>query len=88
MFCFTKKKLPAPIGLMSYEELWKWLMVEILKEHWKAGGNERFVKFGRDDFNPSFWINEIWDWSSIKKHPKDLTKADFPGEGNMTRFLK
>ena len=82
------KKLPAPIGLMSYEELWKWLTVEILKEHWKAGGNERFVKFGRDDFNPSFWINEIWDWSSIKKHPKDLTKADFPGEGNMTSFLK
>ena len=82
------KKLPAPIDLMSYEELWKWLTVEILKEHWKAGGCERFVKFGRDDFNPSFWINEIWDWSSIKKHPKDLTKADFPGAGNMTSFLK
>ena len=82
------KKLPATLELMSYEELWKWISLEILKEHWKNGGKEKYVRFGREDFSPSFWIDEIWEWSSVTKHYKDLTKKDFPGEGKMTDFLK
>ena len=87
-YSLLPKKLPATLELMSYEELWKWISLEILKEHWKNGGKEKYVRFGREDFSPSFWINEIWEWSSVTKHYKDLTKKDFPGDGNMTDFLK
>ena len=27
------KKIPSLIDLMSYEELWKWITIEILKKH-------------------------------------------------------
>ena len=87
-YSLLPKKLPATLELMSYEELWKWISLEILKEHWKNGGKEKYVRFGREDFSPSFWINEIWEWSAVTKHHKDLTKKDFPEEGNMTDFLK
>ena len=29
------KKLPATVNLMKYEELWKWITQEILKEYWR-----------------------------------------------------
>ena len=73
---------------MNYSELWAWLTAEILKEHWKKGGKLKCVKFGNVDFEPSFWLGEVWGWHNVKKHPKDLTKADYGGPGNMTEYLK
>ena len=59
---------------MNYSELWAWITEEILKEHWKKGGKLKCVKFGNEDFEPSFWLGEVWCWENIKKHPRDLTK--------------
>ena len=52
-------KLPAPIALMKYDELWNWLSVEILKEHWRKGGKSKCVKYGNPDFEPSFWLGDV-----------------------------
>ena len=68
------RKLPAEVYLMNYSELWAWITEEILKEHWKKGGKLKCVKFGNEDFEPSFWLGEVWCWENIKKHPRDLTK--------------
>ena len=81
-------KLPALVSLMSYEELWKWISQEVLKEHWRNGGQNKYVKWGYAEFEPSFWLGELWDWQSITKHPKDLSRASYTGPGNITEFLK
>ena len=82
------KKLPAEVSLMNYTELWGWLTEEILKEYWTKGGKLKCVKFGNQDFEPSFWLGEVWEWTDVKKHPKDLIKSDYKGPGNMTEYLK
>ena len=46
------------------------------------------MKFGNVDFEPSFWLGDIWEWHNVKKHPKDLTKGDYKGPENMTECLK
>ena len=82
------RKRPASVGLMNYTELWKWISEEILKEYWARGGKSKCVKYGRADFEPSFWLPEIWGWENVDKHPRDLSKNSFTGPGNMTEFLK
>ena len=69
------RKLSVPVSLMNYTELWAWINEEILTEYWAKGGKLKCIKFGNCDFEPSFWLNEIWDWKDVKKHPKDLTKT-------------
>jgi hypothetical protein len=81
-------KLPAPIALMKYDELWKFINVEVLKEHWRKGGNAKCVKYGNPEFEPSFWLGDVWGWDNVNKHPRNLTKASYSGPGNMTEFLK
>ena len=46
------------------------------------------VNYGNPEFLASFWPNEIWAWEDIKNNPKNMKSSDFPGEGNMTEFLK
>ena len=81
-------KLPADLDLMIYKELWKWISAEILKEHWKNGGEYKEVHYSQPEFLASFWPNEIWDWENIEKNPNNMKASDFPGTGNMTEFLK
>ena len=81
-------KLPSLVHLLSYEELWQWISREALKEHWRKGGKSKHVKYGYPEFEPSFWLGDLWEWESVVKHPKDLTKASYTGPGNMTDFLK
>jgi hypothetical protein len=82
------RKLPAEVSLMNYTELWKWLGTKIIKEHWAKGGTSKCVKFGNPDFEPSFWLPEIWGWENVNKHPRSLSKSSFDGLGNMTEYLK
>ena len=58
-------KLPATIALMKYDELWKWINMEILKEHWRKGGKSKCVKYGNPDFEPSFWLGDVWGWDTV-----------------------
>ena len=81
-------KLPSLVHLLRYEELWQWISREVLKEHWQKGGKSKHVKYGYPEFEPSFWLGDLWEWESVVKHPKDLTKASYTGPGNMTDFLK
>jgi hypothetical protein len=46
------------------------------------------VNYGNPEFLASFWPNDIWAWEDIRKNPKNMKSSDFPGEGNMTEFLK
>ena len=82
------KKLPANLDLMIYVELWAFIQEETLKEHWLRGGQFKCVKWGDPDFEPSFWLGEIWAWEEVIKHPKDLKRSAYTGPGIMTDFLK
>ena len=81
-------KLPADLDLMVHGELWTWIKEETLKEHWVKGRDKKCVKFGHTDFEPSFWLGEIWAWSNVYIHPNNLPKAAYTGPGNMTEYLK
>ena len=82
------RKLPADLELMVYKELWKWISEEVIKHHWRNGGEKMVVNYGNPEFLASFWPNDIWAWEDIRKNPKNMKSSDFPGEGNMTEFLK
>ena len=82
------KKLPADLNLMIYGELWAWITEETLKQHWLSGGDFRCVKFGHPDFEPTFWLGELWAWQEVIKHPNNLPRFAYTGPGNMTQFLK
>ena len=81
-------KLPAPLDLMVYVELWTWINKEIIKEYWAKGGKKKCVKWGDAVFQPSFWIDDLWPWSEVYKHYKELPKSAYTGPGIMTDFLK
>ena len=81
-------KLPANLHLMNYEELWRAITEETLKEHWASGGKYKCVKFGNASFEPSFWLSEIWPWSEVDRHPNNLKKSAYSGPGQMTDFLR
>ena len=52
-------------------------------------GKPKCVKFGNADFEPVFWLGDrALGWHNVKKHPKDMTKGDYTGPGNMTEYLK
>ena len=66
------KKLPACLHLMNYEELWKLISTETLKQHWAKGGKYKCVKFGNIEFEPTFWLGETWPWTEVTEHPNNL----------------
>ena len=66
------QKLPADIELMVHRELWKWIGEEIFREHWLQGENKNCITYGHPDFEPSFWLGDLWPWKEVNKHPKDL----------------
>jgi hypothetical protein len=69
------KKLPANLEIMTYEELWTLITTETIKQHWAKGGKYKCVKFGNPDFEPTFWLGEIWPWAEVNDHPNLHTLA-------------
>ena len=82
------KKLPADLKLMIYSELWTWLTEEILKQYWFKGGELKCVKWGDPNFEPSFWLGEMWAWQEVTKHSNNMLRTDYTGPGNITEFTK
>lgn len=74
------KKLPADLNLMIYEELWSFISTETIKEHWMTGGKYKCVKYGDPNFEPSFWLNDLWSWAEVTSHPNNLAKSAYTGE--------
>ena len=82
------KKLPAYLNLMIYSDRWTCLTEEILKQYWFKGGEFKCVKWGDPDFEPSFWLREMWAWQEVTKHPNNRLRSDYTGPGNITEFTK
>ena len=83
------KKLPAYLNLMIYSDRWTCLTEEILKQYWFKGGEFKCVKWGDPDFEPSFWLMEMWAWQEVTKHPNNMLRSDYTGPGNnITEFTK
>ena len=72
-----EKKLPAYINLMIYSDRWTCLTEEILKQYWFKGGEFKCVKWGDPDFEPSFWLGEMWAWQEVTKHPNNVLRSNY-----------
>ena len=44
------EKLPAPLDLLIYVELWTWINRETIKEYWAKGGKKKCLKWGGSSF--------------------------------------
>ena len=56
--------------------------------HWASGGESQRVIPGHPDFQAPFWPEDIWPWHQVKKPFQHMGKKEFPGQGNLTEFLK
>ena len=83
------EKLPAPLSLMNYQEVGQVLSREILLDYWENGGVKKMItKFGAKEFQPSFWDNKTWPWTSVDRAFSKMSSDCFPGEGGLLPFLK
>ena len=65
------KQLPAPIHLLNREEAVEALRDLIVYDHNKCvegtkKKKERYIKYGQESWEPSFWPNHIWSWDKMK----------------------
>ena len=80
--------LPADLPLIRFRELTSYIQKIILKVHWASGGESQRVIPGHPDFQAPFWPEDIWPWHQVKKPFQHMGKKKFPGQGNLTEFLK
>ena len=45
------------------------------------------VKYGDPNLVPSFWLNEDWNWSLVKKKLSNIKTDSYTGPGNFQDFL-
>ena len=64
----AKVVLAAPIELLNRKKTIEALRDLIVYDHNKSTGekkNARYIKYGEESWEPSFWPNDIWKWSDI-----------------------
>ena len=52
------------------------------------GSNLKLIKYGDNSWEPSFWPNDMLQWTSIKKNISNLRKGDFPGPHSTLDVLR
>ena len=63
-----KVVLAAPIYLLNRKKTIEALRDLIVYDHNKSTGEKkkaRYIKYGEESWEPSFWPNDIWKWSDI-----------------------
>ena len=76
--------LPFPLSLMSKKEKSKYLCDLI-----RAEAKERKTKlvYGSEICRPSFWLEDEWSWTNVKKSLFLVEEKTFTGQGSWTEFL-
>ena len=72
---------------MNKKEKTAWITKEILKDQrTQAGEIFNTVKYGNQNLKPSFWLNEDWAWSNLKKKFVKCNQGDVHWTWGVSAF--
>ena len=77
-------RLPFPLSLMSKKQKVQYICNRIAAE---AKVMDVKVVYGCDGWKPSFWLEHIWSWSSVKRTLNKMNVEEFTGDGSFLEFL-
>ena len=82
--------LKTPLSLANNDEVKQYSRYMIVKDREKRipGSNLKLIKYGDNSWEPSFWPNDMLQWTSIKKNISNLRKGDFPGPHSTLDVLR
>ena len=78
-------RLPFPLSIMSKKQKSKYISDRIAQEARSAGVK---LVYGAAICRPTFWPEEVWSWSNMKKTLRSTTETDFTGQGSYSMFLE
>ena len=82
------EKLPCRLELMGYKQCSIWITNQILLNHKEQGKHGSKICYGEDEWHPSFWLDDIFPWSSMRCNFNNLKAIDYTGENNLVWFMK
>ena len=77
-------ELPFPLSLMSQKEKSEYIRDLIRAE---AKRDKARVIYGYEEWRPSFWLEERWNWANIKQPISKTNEGMFTGAGTWSDFL-
>ena len=78
-------RLPFPLSIMSKKQKSKYISDRIAQEARSAGVK---LVYGAENFRPTFWPEDVWSWSNMRKTLRNMTENDFTGLGTYSMFLE
>ena len=76
--------LPFPLSLMSQKEKMKYVGDLIGSE---AKKDKVHLKFGDENWRPSFWQEDVWEWTKLDKSIRLYRETSYTGQGSFSQFL-
>ena len=77
-------QLPWPLTLMSKKQLVKYVSDLCANEAKQDGAR---LIYGGEDWRPSFWLEELWNWSQLKTGLWKTKESMYTGPGTWSEFL-
>ena len=84
------KLLKLPLSLLNSNEARMYCRYLITLDHEERlpMSNEKNIKYGAEEWEASFWPNDMMKWTSSKTNFSDIKKTDIPGEASILDVLK
>ena len=68
--------LPFPLEWMRLPELGPWITSEMMRQYHDRGNKGNKKLFGRAEFRPDFWQDNIWPWEQVKNFREAFKKKN------------
>ena len=77
-------ELPCPLSLMSQKEKAKYISDMVSSE---AKKDKFKLMFGSEEWRPSFWQEDLWEWTTLDRALRMYRETNYLGEGAFSEFL-
>ena len=84
------EQMKTPLSLANHDEIKKYGRYLILKDHMERfpASLERNIKYGHEEWEASFWPNDMLKWSDITKNFSNIRINEFPGKASILDVLR
>ena len=69
---------------MNFDEKANYVIEGIMLNYRANGGTKKRIAFQKDEFKPTWWPQNRWDWATAKHFRVENT---YPGPGTLGSFL-
>ena len=84
------ENMKTPLSLANHDEIKKYGRYIIVKDHMEhfPASLERNIKYGHEEWEASFWPNDMLKWGDITKNFSNIRINDFPGKASIIDVLR